>query len=82
MEEYTTYGKKIMENIRKNMLEYKKMHKLTNEQMAVLCDLSLSEYDKIMNIRSHSGRGCSVDTFYKICLNLGADANKMLGLRN
>lgn len=75
MEQYTTYGKPIMKNIREILLDYKKSHNLTNLQMAVKCDLSLSEYDKIMNVKSHSNHGCSVDTVCKICLNLGIDAN-------
>lgn len=75
MEEYTTYGKPIMRNIRKILLEYKKINKLTNEQMSIRCDISLSEYDKIINTKSHSKYGCSVDTLYKICANLPLDAN-------
>lgn len=78
MEEYTRYGKSIMKNIRKILLEYKKEHKLTNQQMAVLCDISLSEYDKIMNVRRHSDYGCVVDTVYRISLNLGISVDKMI----
>lgn len=75
MENYTTYGKPIMKNIRKILLDYKNSHNLTNQEMAVRCDLSLSEYDKIMNVKTHSKYGCSADTLCKICINLGIDAN-------
>lgn len=75
MEECARYGKPIMRNIKKFLLEYKKEHHLTNQQMAVRCDLSLPEYDKIMNVKTHSKYGCSVDTFYRICRNLNIDAN-------
>lgn len=75
MREYTTYGKPIMKNIRNFLLEYKGKYCLTNAQMAQKCDLSIPEYDKIMNPKSHSKHGCSVDTFCKICKNLSADAN-------
>lgn len=80
MDEYTRYGKPIMKNIRKILLIYKKDHQLTNQQMSVRCDMSLSEYDKIMNIKAHSDYGCSVDTFCRICINLKIDANKLLGI--
>lgn len=69
-----------MKNIRKILLYYKEKHYLTNQQMAVRCDISLSEYDKIMNVRRHSNCGCSIDTFYRICVNLNVDANKLLGI--
>lgn len=75
MEEYTRYGKPVMKNIRKTLIKYKKENGLTNQQMAVRCDLSLSEYDKIMNVKTHSDYGCSIDTYYKICTNLRLDAN-------
>ncbi len=81
MEEYTKYGKPIMKNIRKNLIDYKKEHNLTNQQMAVRCDLSLSEYDKIMNVKTHSKYGCSIDTFYKICFNLKISSDGLLGLQ-
>lgn len=82
MEEYTRYGKPIMENIRKILLEYKKEHKLTNQEMAVRCDISLSEYDKIVNAKTHSNYGCSADTIYRICLNLKLSSDKLIGLIN
>lgn len=75
MEEYTRYGKPIMKNIRKILLDYKKEHHLTNQEMAVRCDLSLSEYDKIMNVKTHSNYGCSADTICRIKKNLKIDAN-------
>lgn len=75
MEEYARYGKIVMKNIRKILLDYKKEHHLTNQEMAVRCDLSLSEYDKIMNVKTHSNLGCSSDTLCKIYINLGVDAN-------
>lgn len=71
MEEYTTYGKSIMKNIRELLLEYKKEHSLTNAEMSVRCDISLSEYDKIMNTKMHSNHGCSADTICKIHKNTG-----------
>lgn len=80
MEEYARYGKPIMKNIRKILLDYKEKHCLTNQQMAVRCDLSLSEYDKIMNVKTHSDHGCSADTIYKICLNLRLSSDSLLGL--
>lgn len=80
MEEYTRYGKPIMKDIRKILINYKKEHNLTNQQMAVRCDLSLSEYDKIMNVKTHSDYGCSIDTFYKICSNLKLSSDSLLKL--
>lgn len=80
MEEYTRYGKAIMKNIRKILLEYKRTHCLTNQQMAARCDISLSEYDKIINVKTHSNYGCSADTIYRICLNLSIDPKLLLGL--
>lgn len=81
MEEYTKYGKFIMKNIRKILKDYKKSHKMTNIQMAMKCEISISEYDKIMNVKSHSTSGCSVDTLCKICKNLRIDSNTVLGLK-
>lgn len=82
MEEYTRYGNPAMKNIRKFLLKYKKEHHLTNQQMAVRCDISLSEYDKIMNIKAHSKYGCSADTIIRICLNLGISSDDLLGLKD
>lgn len=80
MEEYTTYGKPIMKKLREILLNYKNTHNLTNAEMATKCDLSISEYDKIININRHSKYGCSVDTFSKICSNLDTDANFVVNI--
>lgn len=82
MDEYTRYGKSIMKNIRKILMEYKKEHKLTNLEMSVRCDISLSEYDKIMNTKTHSKYGCCADTVYRICLNLQISSDCLLGLQD
>ena len=82
MEEYTTYGKEIMKNIRDFLLEYKGEYNLTNAEMAQKCNLSVPEFDRILNPKNHSLHGCSVDTFKKICQNLGADPHKLLGIHN
>lgn len=75
MEEYTRYGKIIMKNVRNILLDYKKKNHLTNAEMAQKCDMSISEYDKIMNAKKHSTHGCSADTLCKIHKNLKIDAN-------
>ncbi len=75
MEEYTTYGYQIMKKLRDTLLQYKKHHHLTNMEMSIKCDISLSEYDKIMNIKQHGKHGCTADTLYKIFHNLNIDAN-------
>lgn len=75
MGEYNRYGKLIMRNIRKILIDYKQCHDLTNAEMAIRCDLSLSEYDKIMNVKTHSDYGCSADTICRIKKNLKIDAN-------
>lgn len=80
MEEYATHGVEIMDNIKKILLDYKKLHGLTNFEMAVMCDLSLSEFDKIIYKKPYSKYGCTIDTFYKICVNLKIDANDLLGI--
>lgn len=81
MEEHTTSGKLLMRNIRKILINYKKSHKLTNLQMAMKCEISVSEYDKIMNIKKHSDYGCSGDTIYKIGKNLHVDFNQIFDLK-
>lgn len=66
MEEYARYGKPAMKNIRKILLNYKKEHGLTNQQMAELCNISIPEYDKIINANKHSKCGCSIDVFIRL----------------
>lgn len=80
MEEYTTHGKEIMKNIREILIDYKKSHNLTNVAIATRCEISLSEYDKIMNVKTHSENGCSANTIYKICYNLGIPSSDILGI--
>lgn len=72
------YGKQIMKNLREALLEYKKTYHLTNKEMAQKCNISTSEYDKIMNVKKHSEYGCSIDIFYRICKNIGIDMDTVL----
>ena len=74
----TYYGKQIMKNIRETLLEHKKTYHLTNKEIAQKCDISIAEYDKIMNVKTHSNQGCSIDTVYKICKNTDIDINTIL----
>lgn len=78
MYEYTTYGAGLMENIRKILLDYKKEHRLTNAELAQKCDMSISEYDKIVYSNSFGKYGCSIDTAYKIHINLNIAPDKIL----
>lgn len=64
------------------LLNYKKANNLTNQQMAARCDLSISEYDKIMNVKRHGSHGVSYDTLYRIYTNLKIDANIFFDIEN
>lgn len=75
MEEYTRYGEIGAKKIREILLDYKKENALTNQQMSARCDISSSEYDKLMNFKRHGKHGPSYDTLYKIHKNLKIDAN-------
>lgn len=78
MEEYARYGKNGSKIIREILLNYKKKHHLTNQQMSVRCDISLSEYDKIININRHGNQGLSYDTLHKIRKNLGISIDSII----
>lgn len=80
MSNYQTYGEKIMKNVKEILLNYKNLHGMTNIQMALLCDMSLSEYSKIMNHKKHSKYGCTADTLCKIKHNLNIDANDFFNI--
>lgn len=67
----TKCAKKIMKNIANLLLNEQNRLNLTNAGMATKLEMSLSEYNKLINRKRKSKYGCSAVTIYKLCHNTG-----------
>ena len=68
------FNDNIIEVIAYNVIKYRKLNKITQEQLAV--DVGKS-YDFIRRLEYKKGAiGCSIDTLYKISVVLGVTMDK------
>ena len=74
--ENLNFDLEIYDTIRKNIKKYRKEKGMTSEVLSELVELS---HEYIRSIESEkSGRGFSVDTFYRISVALGVSLDKLV----
>ena len=73
-EKFYDFNPNIKKVIASNIRKYRKLRGLTQEQLALLAELS---YDFIRRLEYKKGAvGCSIDTLYKISIVLGVTMDK------
>ena len=65
----------IYSTIRKNIRKYRKEKGMTSEELSQLVDLS---HDYVRQLQRKSGKGFSVDTFYRISVALGVSLDDLI----